>query len=268
MSDMTSDAWITTGPLRSSITIELHTHLATRTWSGRRHDPEENVHGIIGIPRFLSIMNIIRLDSLTDNPYADMWMLRLEERLFAARDEMNALIDSTQTLFSQLPEMMTIEGCASIQPARFPVFASTQLGFIAVYLLTDFDELMRKSLLAHHMALINRVEMNDLRQRGGNIIRSILVLAQKYRRIPVTRQDIREGNARALAAEEQGGSVPDDIFDGSRRSAYAPPLRRAADYEPAPAADVPVSAPNAPAIGEPGFSALSVIAAISGDDDD
>ncbi|MCX8965982.1 TIGR03761 family integrating conjugative element protein [Erwinia psidii] len=225
---------LSTGPLRSTITIELHTHLATRTWTGRQPNPAGNIHGIISIPRFLNIMNIIRLDSMADNPYADIWMLRLEERLLAAREEMNLLIDSMKTVFSQLPEMMTVEGCTSIQPARFPVFASTQLGFIVVYLLTDFDELMRNALLAQHMALINRVEMNDLRQRGGNLIRSILVLAQKYRRIPVNRQDIREGNARALAAEEQAGPVPEDIFDGSCRSAYALPLRQVANEMPAP----------------------------------
>lgn len=259
---------LTSGPLRSTITIELHTHLATRTWTGRCPDPGENVHGIIGIPRFLNIMNIIRLDSLADNPYADLWMLRLEERLVSAREEMNTLIDNMKTVFIQLPEMMTVEGCASIQPARFPVFASTQLGFIAVYLLTDFDALMRKSLLAHHMALINRVEMNDLRQRGGNIIRSILVLAQKYRRIPVTRQDIREGNARALSAEEQAGSVPDDIFDGSRRSAYAPQLRPAAEGKSEPVDDIPVSAPDELSASEPDLDVSPVTATEPGENDD
>lgn len=238
-----SEYQITSGPLRSAITIELHTHLATQTWTGRQPNHEEKIHGIIGIPRFLNILNIIRLDSLTDNPYADLWMLRLEERLLAAREEMNTLIDSMKAVFSQLPAMMTVEGCTSIQPARFPVFASTQPGFIAIYLLTDFDELMRNMLLARHMALINHEETNNLRQRGGNLIRSILVLAQKYRRIPVTRQDIREGNARAIAAEELAGPVPEDIFDGSRRSAWAPPLRQIAGAEAAPdtVPEIPVS---------------------------
>lgn len=235
MSEIDQQYQYTSGPLRSAVTIELHTHLATRTWSGRQANPDENIRAIIGMPRFLNLMNIIRLDSLTDNPYADMWMLRLEERLLAAREEMNTLIDSMKKVFSQLPEMMTIESCLSIQPARFPVFAASQLGFIAIYLLTDYDNLMRNALLANHMAFLSRAELNDLNQRGGNIIRSILVLAQRYRRITVTRQDIREGNARALAAMEQAGPVPDDIFDGSRRSAYAPPLRPAPEEDTAAA---------------------------------
>lgn len=220
---------LTSGPLRSSIIIELHTHHATQAWVGRLPNRDENIYGIIGIPRFITIMNVIRLDILADNPYADMWMLLLEERLQAAREGMNALIDSMQSVFDNVPEMMTVEGSASIKPARFPVFASTQLGFIAVYLLTDFDSLMRKALLAHHMALLTRAEMNELRQKAGNFLRSILVQAQKYRRIAVTRQDIREGNARAVAAVEQAGLVPEDILDGSRRAVYAPPLRLSDD---------------------------------------
>jgi len=243
MSEIDQQYQYTSGPLRSAITIELHTHLATRTWSGRVANPEDDIPAIIGMPRFLNIMNIIRLDSLVDNPYADMWMLRLEERLLAAREEMNILIDSMKTVFSQLPEMMTIESCLSIQPARFPVFAASQLGFIAIYLLTDYDNLMRNALLASHMAFLSRAELNSLNQRGGNIIRSILVLAQRYRRISVTRQDIREGNARALAALEQAGPVPDDIFDVSRRSAWAPPLRPAPDAGTVPVSEVAEPAP-------------------------
>ncbi|HDX3229560.1 TIGR03761 family integrating conjugative element protein [Escherichia coli] len=230
--------YITSGPLRSSITIELHTHIATRTWTGRLADPEKNLRAIIGMPRLLSILNIIRMDSVVDNPYADMWMLRLEERLLAAREDMDALISDTKTVFSQLPEMMTVEGCLSVAPARFPVFASTQLGFIAIYLLTDYDSLMRNALLANHMALLSRTELDALNDRGGNLIRSILVLTQRYRRIPVTRQDIRESNARSRAALEQGGEVPEDIFDGTRRSAYAPPLRPAPDDATAVAPEV------------------------------
>lgn len=121
MSDI-SPVQLTTGPLRSTVTIELHTHLATRTWTGRQPDPAENIHGIIGIPRFLNIMNIIRLDSQADNPYADLWMLRLEERLLAARTEMNALIDSMAAVFNQLPEMMTVEGVRQYPACTIPGF--------------------------------------------------------------------------------------------------------------------------------------------------
>lgn len=229
MSDTDPQYRFNSGPLRSTVIIELHTHHATRIWTGRQGRPEENIQYIIGFPRFITLMNTLRLDSMADNPYADMWMLHMEERLQTAREALNVLIGSMDAVFSQLPEMMTVEGSISIQPARFPVFASTPLGFIAVYMLTDYDTLLRKTLLAHHMALLTSTEKNELREQAGNIIRGVLTRAQFYRRIPVTRQDIREGNARAKDAEAQAGPVPDDVMDGTRRSSYAPPLRQPAD---------------------------------------
>lgn len=233
MSETVPLSGLSSGPLRSSITIELHTHLATQAWIGRPPDKAGNIYGIIGFPRFITIMNMIRMDAQADNPYADMWMLSLEGRLLSARDGMNTLINGMESVFSQVPQTMSVEDSASIRPARFPVFASTQLGFIAVYLLTDYDTLMRKTLLARHMALMTHAEMNDLREKSGNFIRSILVLAQKYRRIAVSRQDIRERNARAVAAEEQVGAVPDEIFNGTRRAVYAPPLRQSSEQDAA-----------------------------------
>lgn len=237
MSDTDPQYRFSSGPLRSNIIIELHTHYATNVWSGRPARPEEKVHGIIGLPRFISLMNTLRLDSLADNPYADMWMLQMEERLLAAREEMDFLIAGMQTLFSRIPETMTIKDSVSIQPARFPVFASTPLGFIAVYLLTDFDELVRKVLLAHHMALMTSMEKKAFFIKAGRIISGVLVQAQRYRRIPVSRQDLREGNGRARDAIALAGPVPDDILDGTRRSSYSPPLSQteAGSAAPAPA---------------------------------
>lgn len=250
MSEQTNDHnyIISSGPLRSAITIELHTHRAVQLWQGRSGATSPDgkiIHPIISMPRFLSLLNIIRMDSSLDNPCADAYMLRVEERLLAARQEMNELIDSVRTVFNMIPETMTVENCLSVQPVSFPVFSASQLGFIGIYLLTDFDKLARNTQLATHMALLNRVERNDLIQRSSNLVRSIFVLAQKYRRIPVTRDDFRQGNVRAQAAQEIVGQLSDDILDGSRRSQYAPPLRRQAlsgNAENTPVAEIPRTA--------------------------
>ena len=243
---------LTSGPLRSAITVELHTHRAVQLWLGRQMStsPEgHTIHSIIGMPRFLSLLNIIRMDASMDNPCADVYILRLEERLLDARKEMDTLTHDVQNIFALLPENMSVENCLSIQPARFPVFSASQLGFIGIYLLTDFDKLARNTQLATHMALLSRTECNNLIQRSSGIIRSIFTLAQKYRRIPVTREDFRTGNARAAAAEDTVGPLPTDILDGTRRSQYAPPLRQPPAPSPAPATEPEVlrAAPEADA---------------------
>lgn len=214
------------GPLRSTITIELHTHRATQIWQGRRGVLEEEIYPIIGMQRFLGIMEMLRRDAAQDNPYADMWMLVMEERLLGARQEMNRLIEEARQVFKSVPDTITVDDCYSIEPVTLPLFASTQLGYIAVYLLTDFDALARKVLQAHHIAIITRAEYDDWFLRGSRMIRSIFSLAQRYPRVPVTRQDFIDSHIRAHEAEKQFGPVPPDILDGSRHSQYAPPLQR------------------------------------------
>lgn len=56
-----SDYTFNMGPLRSAIHIQLHTHNATRLWTGRRAT-ENGPAPIIGMPRFIEILNQMRID--------------------------------------------------------------------------------------------------------------------------------------------------------------------------------------------------------------
>lgn len=249
-----SDYQLTSGPLRSAITIELHTHRATQLWQGRRGSIEDKVHPIIGMPRFLVIMNTIKMDAARNNPYADMWMLQLEERLLEARTEMNELLHEAEKALVAIPDTINIESCLSIQPAKFPLFVSAQLGYIAIYLLTDFDQLARKMMLANHMAVCSSTYTKDFLERASGMIRSIYSLAQKYQRVPVTRQDFIDGHRRAKDAEEHYGPVPVDILNATRRSQYAPPILRT----------TLTSAEEENTAGTPDEIATSVVEAITG----
>ena len=73
-----SDYTFNMGPLRSAIHIQLHTHNATRLWTGRRAT-ENGPAPIIGMPRFIEILNQMRIAAEHNDPYADLWMLRMEE---------------------------------------------------------------------------------------------------------------------------------------------------------------------------------------------
>ncbi len=44
----------------------------------------------------------------------------------------------------------------NVQPVKLPLFVNAQLGFAAVYLLADYDDIARKLILAHHTELIDR----------------------------------------------------------------------------------------------------------------
>src|SRR5690606_39503222 len=55
-----------------------------------------------------------------------------------------------------VPAALSLGENLNLQPVKLPLFINAQLGFMAVYLLAEYDEVVRKLILAHHTALIDR----------------------------------------------------------------------------------------------------------------
>ncbi|EIG1054394.1 TPA_asm: TIGR03761 family integrating conjugative element protein [Salmonella enterica subsp. salamae serovar 42:z:1,5] len=215
-----SDYTFNMGPLRSAIHIQLHTHNATRLWTGRRAT-ENGPAPIIGMPRFIKILNQMRIAAEHNDPYADLWMVRMEEKLAQSRQEMQMMLDQAKAMFSELPEGIDIENCLNVQPVRFPLFINAPLAYQGVYLLTDFDQLARQLLLASHIAIISRREMHNRLNNGAKVIRSAFGLAQKYRGSGLTHQDFIDNTPQARTAIERLGPLPEAILSGKLRSSFS-----------------------------------------------
>ncbi|MFB4390394.1 MULTISPECIES: PFL_4669 family integrating conjugative element protein [unclassified Pseudomonas] len=212
------------GSLRSSITLTLHTHHAARLWQGRAG--REGVFAIMGMAGYISVTNLLKQASSQDDPFADWFMLQLEEKVLQARAELLALTEQIKLVERDLPPQVNIGDNLNIHPVTLPLFIGSQLGFLAVYLLTDYDALVRRVLLAHHTALIGRVDMEHWIDRGAHLLRSLFSMAQLYRLAGVSRDDIAANNARAREAIDKFGAPPPDILEGTRRSQFAPPIVR------------------------------------------
>ena len=64
---------------------------------------------------------------------------------------------------------------------------------------------------------------------GAHLLRSLFGLAQLHRFSGASRDDFAANNARAENAREmykRYGDIPQDILEGTRRSNFAPPIRR------------------------------------------
>jgi integrating conjugative element protein (TIGR03761 family) len=212
------------GSLRSSITLTLHTHHAARIWHGR--SAREGVHSIMGMAGYISVTNLMKQTAAQDDPYADWAIVQLEEKLLRAKTGMLELAQQLDRIKQDLPPQVDMSDNLNIHPVTLPLFIGSQLGFLAVYLLTDYDTLVRRTLLAHHTALIGRGDMEAWIDDGAHLLRSLFGHAQRYRNTGVTRDDMAANNARALAAIDKWGLPPMDILEGHRRSQFAPPIIR------------------------------------------
>ncbi|MDQ7759047.1 TIGR03761 family integrating conjugative element protein [Xanthomonas sontii] len=212
------------GSLRSAMSLTLHTHHASRIWHGRA--PAEGRAGIVGLNGYIAVMNKMKRGAEQDDPYSDWWMLRIEEKLSQTDIALRQLREQVDRALTGVPAALSLGENLNVQPIRLPLFVNAQLGFMAVYLLADYDELARKLILAHHTALIDRSTLERWLNEGAHALRSLFSLAQQYRYSGCTRDDFAAKNAAARAAVEKYGELPQDVLEGTRRSRYAPPIVR------------------------------------------
>lgn len=221
---MANELRLNLGALRSAMELTLHTHHASRIWHGRA--AAEGRAGIIGLSGFVSIMNKMKRGAEQDDPYSDWWMLRIEDKLNDAKSRLQALREQIDQVLADVPPALSLGENLNVQPVKLPLFVNAQLGFIAVYLLADYDNLVRRLILAHHTALIDRSTMERWLDEGAHLLRSTFSLAQQYRYSGAKRDDFAANNAAARAAREKLGDLPQDVLEGTRRSRFAPPVIR------------------------------------------
>ncbi len=212
------------GSLRSAMSLTLHTHHASRIWHGRAAG--DGRAAIVGLNGYVSDMNKMKRGAEQDDPYSDWWMLRIEEKLDQTKTALQALREQVDQALAGVPTALTLGENLNVQPVKLPLFVNAQLGFAAVYLLADYDDVVRKLILAHHTALIDRSTLERWLNDGAHALRSLFSLAQQFRYSGTTRDDFAAKNAAARAALEKYGELPQDVLEGTRRSRFAPPISR------------------------------------------
>lgn len=214
----------TLGALRSSISLTLHTFHAARIWRGRAS--AAGMRPIMGMAGYISTTNQLKLAAAADDPYADWAILQLEERIQQARAALAELSQQLNQLQQSLPGQIHIGENLNLHPVTLPLFIGSQLGFLGVYLLTDYDVLARRALLAHHTALIGQGEMARILDSGAHQLRGLFAQAQRSKLSGLNREDFRADHAQAQAARQRLGPLPAEILSGERRSQYAPAILR------------------------------------------
>jgi integrating conjugative element protein (TIGR03761 family) len=212
------------GALRSDMKLTLHTHHAARIWHGRT--ASEGKNGILGLSGFVGVLNKMKRGAEQDDPYSDWWLIRVEEKLASSKVTLTAIHEQLAQMMKVLPPALSIGENLNVQPVTLPLFVNAQHGFMAVYLLTQYDDLARRLLLAHHTALIARRDMERWLNEGAHVLRSLFGLVQQYRFSGATRDDFAANNARAREARELLGELPQEVLEGTLRAEFAPPIIR------------------------------------------
>ncbi|MGP3791670.1 PFL_4669 family integrating conjugative element protein [Pseudomonas sp. B392_1p] len=213
------------GALRSNISLTLHTFHAALIWRGRTARP--GARPILGMAGYIQVTNRLKQAAARDDPYADWAMCQLEAKLESAKASIGELIQHLKRIHEDRPGQVYVGENLNQHPVILPLFIGSQLGFLGVYLLTDYDVLARRALLAHHTALITQQDMARILDSGGRQLRGLFDLAQRCKPSGLSREDFQANHAEAQAVRARLGALPEDILSGVRRSQYAPSIVRA-----------------------------------------
>lgn len=212
------------GPLRSAMELTLHTHHDALTWQGRPAGGGKR--GIIGLYGFVRLMNKIKSAAEQDTPYADYWMICIHEKLEQSKEALALILDQLDELMGGLPTEIRVGENLNVHPVTMPLLINTQSGFLAVYRLIDYDNIVRRLLLAYYTALMGRRDMERWINARSHVLCSLFGLAQQFKFSGTTGEDVVTNNAAAFEAQGLVGELPVDVLAGMRRSEFASPIIR------------------------------------------
>jgi integrating conjugative element protein (TIGR03761 family) len=211
------------GALKGEAWISLHTRDAHRLAMGRRATEERN--RIVGLPGFGYQVATIWLCARADDPYANWWLIRIEEKLEATRQALQALREDLEGRLRG-HEDLHVELSRSTEPLRMPLRFANPFANAAAVVVTEADKAILALLTARHYGLLGREDFGRLRQQVGHQVRSLLSSAEGWRNAGVGREDFRQGTAKAAAARKALGELPEAVLNGTRRAAMAPEIAR------------------------------------------
>ncbi|MFT0140863.1 PFL_4669 family integrating conjugative element protein [Alcanivoracaceae bacterium MT1] len=219
------------GRLTNSVRMTIQTRVAQRLIHGRRADPASGTPAIVGLYRYAAMTRQLWTAAGNDDPYADWWLLRVEQETDAVREQIQRLRQHIDRFLEGAPAM-DIALAHSLEPAVVELTFGTPYAYQGAYLLADLDELVLAIMTGRFVGLLDRETFERHLEESGRGVRRLFATIQGYRHLAVTRDDVRQATQKGQRAIELMGELPGEILSGELRAAHAPPLRGKADASP------------------------------------
>ena len=180
------------GALQGEVWLTIQTYQAQSLIRGRRAvDGKPAIMGLIGFAdRLKSLWQAVRFD----DPYADWWLLKVEEGVADIRAQLQGLQQRMDALITESNSAFEFTVAQSSRPQRVSLQFANPYAFRAAQLLGEYDRLMCTDM----------------------------TLPQGYHSLDVRRHDIRQGTPAAIKARERMGEIPQDILNGERLPSLRP----------------------------------------------
>jgi integrating conjugative element protein (TIGR03761 family) len=200
--------------------IELHTYQGVHLFQGqRREGPRPGYPGLRQFARYAAIP--YRL-AAHDDPWADWWLIRIEDALERSRVELAQLGDKLEEHLSQC--RCRPADSAPQKPTTVTLHFGTPYGYLGAQLLMQFDAYVRNLVYARNTALLDRRELSRWIRRGRTAVIRAYLAATGYRDLGVRRKDLVSLSQAARKAALKMGELPQEVASRALRARHAPTI--------------------------------------------
>ena len=208
-----------TGALRGEVWLTVQSHHAQRLILGRAatlHKP-----AIVGLVGFADRLRVIWNAARADDPYADWWLIKIDEALERARSR----IKSERAVLDECIEQrsaLQISVVTTSKPYRVALNFANPYAYWGAHLIAEFDITARTILTAKHVGLMSGNLAEQSLHGCAGAIRSLFSVPQGYRVLRIDRDSIKAGSDAAKEAAEFMGELPPAVLLGERSAALTP----------------------------------------------
>lgn len=220
------------GTLHNRASVMIQTFDAKRIVVGRRRSLDGKAH-IVGLIDFGSRVRKVWDAAVKDDPYADWYLLRIEQAIHSARSRIGKELALMREHLARVPKGVAIS-TVTAKGIRIPLTFASPYGYMAAYLVADYDTLVRLARTALRHGLIGSGEGRLVISRGAKWIRSAFTLVTQWHHLDITRRDVVQGSQRAQMAQAIMGVLPDAVMEGRQRANQAPELTLVPLNKPSP----------------------------------
>ena len=207
------------GPLRGTVTLNLQTLYAQRAVQGRAASTERA--GYIGLYAFARLVRGVWAGAATADPYADWWLVKIEQALSTAERNLQEIHDAVTTALNSLEGLVVIPA-SSLSPIALELNFSTPHAFRAAQLTGRYDKVVRALLTARHVACLPPPATVKALWSAGRSLRRVFDSARGYQPSHVVRADFVATNASAQISIQKMGLLPPEILSDSLKAEYRP----------------------------------------------
>ena len=207
------------GVLRGEVWLTVQSHHAQRLILGRAATPDKPA--IVGLVGFADRLRVIWNAARADDPYADWWLIKIDEALERAR----GLIKSKRATLDECIEQrsaLQIKVVTATKPYRVALNFANPYAYWGAHLIAEFDTTARTILTAKHVGLIS----GDLAEQSlhgcAAAIRSLFAVPLGYRLLRIDREAVKANGKTAKEAAEFMGEIPQAVLLGEQSAALTP----------------------------------------------